>query len=207
MTRHIYIIFVLTFGLSCCVGSNNHSKIAVDFKSDYKLDNTIEFQYIHHAAYGYIFSKPTTFIEQIDTIGQVDSIVFFSKDKEAKLIYFVEGDIRRKDTSKNYMYEYFRKFETGQQPKLKGGKIIKSQLRYDNEWLHNRGYFVSLGQLNDKQFIWKTQLSEVPISGDLTYKTMLFIYPVEKQKYYQPIGVSLANSFGNLLDDRKKKSQ
>jgi len=200
MTRHIYIIFVLTLGLCCCVGkTSNQTKIAPDFKSDYELDTTIKFQYIRDAAYGYTFSRPMTFIEQIDTIGQVDSIVYFSKEKDAKLIYFVEGDIHRQDTSKNYLYEYFHKLETGQLPILKNCKTLKSQLRYDNKWLNYRGYFVALGQLNDKQFIWKTQLSEVPVSGDLTYKTMLFIYPTERQRYYQPIGISLADNFGDLL--------
>lgn len=175
------------------------SKVAPDFKSDYELDTTVKFQYVRDAAYGYTFATPLTFMEQIDTKGQVDSIVFYSKDKEAKLIYFVDGDIHRQDTSKNYLYEYFHKLETGQQPILKNCKTLKSQLRYDNKWLNYRGYFVALGQLNDKQFIWKTQLSEVPISGDLTYKTMLFIYPIERQSYYQPIGVSLADNFRDLL--------
>lgn len=200
MKRYLYIIFVLTFGLCCCVGKkSSQTKVALDFKSDYKLDTTVKFQYVRDAAYGFTFSTPLTFLEQIDTIGQGDSIVFFSKDKEAKLIYFVEGDIHRQDTSKNYLYEYFHKLETGQHLILKNCKTLKSQLRYDNKWLNYRGCFIALGQLNDKQFIWKTQLSEVPVSGDLTYKTMLFIYPTERQCYYQPIGVSLADNFGNLL--------
>lgn len=157
----------------------------------------MKFQYVRNAAYGYTFAIPVTFIEQIDTIGQVDSIVYFSKDKEAKLIYFTEGDIDRKDTSKNYLYEYFHILETGQHKFKKNCKTLKSQLCYDNRWLNYRGYFVALGQLSDKQFIWKTQLSEVPVSGDLTYKTMLFIYPEKRQSYYQPIGLFLADNFSD----------
>ena len=200
MTRHIYILFILTLGLCCCVRKTiNQTKVAPDFKSDYELDKTVKFQYVKNVAFGYTFATPLTFLEQIDTIGQVDSTVYYSKDKEAKLIYFVEGDIRRQDTSKNYLYEYFHKLEIGQQPILKKCKTLKSQLRNDNKWQNYRGYFVVLGQLNDKQFIWKTQLSEVPVSGDLTYKTMLFIYPIERQSYYQPIGVSLADNFSDLL--------
>ena len=190
----------MTLGLCCCVGkTSNQTKVAPDFKSDYELDTTIKFQSIRDAAYGYTFSRPMTFTEQIDTIGQVDSIIYFSKEKDAKLIFFVEGDIDRQDTSKNYLYEYFHKLETGEQLVLGNCKTLKSQFRYDNKSLNFRGDFVTLGQINDKQFIWKTQLSEVPVSGDLTYKTMLFIYPLERQLYYQPIGVSLANNFGDLL--------
>jgi hypothetical protein len=189
----------LTLGLCCCVGKTiKHTKIKPDFKSDFELDTTIKFEYIRHAADGYTFSRPMTFIEQLDTIG-LDSSIYYSKEKDAKLIYFVEGEIHRQDTSKNYLYEYFHKLETGQQLILKNCKTLKSQLRYDNETLNYRGYFVVLGQLNDKQFIWKTQLSEVPVSGDLTYKTMLFIYPIERQSYYQPIGVSLADNFSDPL--------
>lgn len=199
MTRHIYIILALTLGLCCCVGkTSKQTKIAPDFQSDFELDTTVKFEYIRNAAYGYTFSRPMTFIEQLDIIG-LDSSIYYSKEKDAKLIYFVEGDIRRQDTSKNYLYGYFHKLETGQQLILKNCKTLKSQLRYDNEWLNYRGYFVTLGQLNDKQFIWKTQLSEVPVSGDLTYKTMLFIYPIERQSYYQPIGVFLADNFSDPL--------
>ncbi len=200
MTRHFYIISVLTLGLCSCVGkTSNQTKIAPDLKSDYDLDTTMKFQFVREATYGYTFATPLTFIEQIDTIGQVDSIIYFSKDKEAKLIYFVEGDIHRQDTSKNYLYEYFHKLETGQHKILENCKILKSQLRYDNKWRNYRGCFVALGQLNEKQFVWKTQLSEVPVSGDLTYKTMLFIYSIKRQSYYQPIGVSLADNFSDPL--------
>jgi hypothetical protein len=142
------------------------------------LDTTIKFQNIRDAVYGYTFARPETFIEQIDTIGEVDSMVFYSKQKDVKPIYFIEGNIHRQDTSKNYLYEYFHKLETGQQPIAKNCVTLKSQLRYDNKWLNFRGDFSALGKAGDRQFIWKTQLSEVPVSGDLTYKTMLFIYPI-----------------------------
>ena len=199
MARHIYIISVLALGLSCCVGkTSNQTKTAPEFKSDYELDTTVKFQYGGSAAHAYNCLRPMTFIEQIDTIGQIDSNVYYSKEKDAKLIYFVEGNIGRDDTSKNYLYEYFHKLETGQHSILGNCKILKSQLRYD-KWLSYRGDFIAIGQLNDQEFVWKTELSEIPISGDLKYKTMLFIYPKTKQRYYQPIGVALADYFGNLF--------
>jgi len=178
--------------------TNVPTKKAPKFTSEYALDTTVKFQSIRHAAYGYTFAKPETFIEQTDTIGQVDSIVFYSKLKDAKLIYFVEGNIKGQDTSKNYLFQYFDKLETGQHSAVKNCKTLKSELCYDNH-LNYRGDFTVLGQLDNRQFIWKTQLSEVPISGDLTFKTMLFIYPIELQKYYQPIGVVLADKFGDKL--------
>jgi hypothetical protein len=187
-------------GLNSCINkTTNPTKTAPDFKSEYPLDTIIKFQNIRDVAYGYTFARPETFIEQLDTLGQVDSIVFYSQQKDAKLIYFVEGNIPRQDTSKNYLYEYFHKLETGKQPIVKNCKTLKSQIRYSDKLFNYRGDFTTLGQVGNRQFVWKTQLSEVPVSGDLTYKTMLFIYPTERQKYYQPIGVELADKFGDIL--------
>src|SRR5579859_3784890 len=140
MIRLIYIIIGICF-CSCIKGNQN--KVAPDFKSDYELDTKIKFQGIRDVSYAYNFSVPTTFTEQIDTIGQVDSIVHYSKEKDAKLIYFVEGDIHRQDTSRNYLYEYYHKLETGQQWKVRNCEIFKSQLCYANKWLNYRGYFVA----------------------------------------------------------------
>ena len=195
----------MIIGFYCSFGqTSEQTKIEPDFKSDFRLDKRIKFQYIRNAAYGYTFSRPTTFIEHLDSIAYTDSTIFYSKENDAKLIYFVEGDINRQDTSKNYLFEYFNKLETGQQPILKNCRILKSKLLNDNKRLNYRGDFITIGQSNDKQFVWKTQLSEVPISGDLTFKTMLLIYPIDRQTYYQPIGVELANNFGDMLRGQKK---
>lgn len=200
MTKNVWLYLTLALAMDCNTRKTpDLVKVAPKLSSEFPLDTSIRFQEVSDAAYGYTFATPQNFIEQPDTIGQVDSIVYFSASGDAKLIYFVEGEVLLQDTSKNYLYSYFHQVELGQHPMVKNGTVVKSQVRYDSDWLNYRGDFTVLGESGDRQFIWKTQLSEVPISGDLTYKTMLFLYPKTKETYYQPVGVALADKFGDAL--------
>lgn len=146
---------------------------------------------------------PEEFIEQPDTIGQVDSFVLLSRDGYDRLRYFVEGEVKRDDYSKNYLYEYFHTIESGAQYLVKGCKVIQSRICFYAKCANNRGYFIIIGQTDEKELIWKTVLSEVPISGDLTFKTMYFSYPITLRYHYQPIGMFLSKNFGDYLDARQ----
>lgn len=193
MTRFVYIFL---FCILCCCNKKKES----NKQTAPILDNSLKFENIRNAAYAFSFSRPTTFREQIDTIGQVDSIVFNSKNKEAKLIYFVEGEISVHDASENHLYKYFKNLKFGNQNRLRNCKILKSRFNYVNDYSNYRGYFLASGEKDKNLFIWKTELSEIPISGDLTYKTMLFIYPKQKKGYYEPIGMELSKRFGNTMN-------
>ena len=91
-----FLIFIaLIFG---CNEKESEQKEVVyqNWKSEFQLDSTIEFQGVRHAAYGYTYIYPENFKEKIDTINiQVDSIIFKSENKEAKLKLFVEGEVIR----------------------------------------------------------------------------------------------------------------
>ena len=189
--------------LCSCVGNRSQPKVGAEIKSEFPLDTTVHFEYSRHCAYGYSISWPKGFKEQIDTIGQVDSLVLLSPKNDAILKYFVEGEVKRNDTTRNFLFDYFQKIEKGKHSLVIGSKSVQSSVLYNNNKHANyRGHFVIIGEVEQREFVWKTVLSEVPISGDLTYKSMFFSYPKEQNKYYQPIGLYLAKEFGDYMSSQ-----
>jgi hypothetical protein len=203
MKKVFWILCSLFLIISCKDSLKKSLVTSLDFKSEFELDSTIELQGVRDVAYGYLFSYPASFQEQIDTIGQVDSIVFYSTDGKAKLKCFVEGNVSVEDSLKNHLFEYYQTVNKGNHPYIKDFKSIKSQLNYNNRW-NNKGEFIILGHLDDIEFIWKTELSEVPVSGDLTFKNMLFTYPTSERSKYQAIGIEMAKEFGNQFTRLKR---
>ncbi|MBL7817186.1 MAG: hypothetical protein JNL70_19335 [Saprospiraceae bacterium] len=201
MEKKFWILCFLTLMISCKESFKKGIVTSPDFKSEFELDSTVELQNVRDAAYGYLFSYPTSFKEQIDT---ADNIVFYSIDKKAKLMCFVEGNVAVADSLTNYLFEYYQNVNKGNHPYIKGSKSIKKQLIYNNLW-NNKGEFTILGQSDTTEFIWKTELSEFPISGDLIFKNMLFTYPILERSKYQAIGIEMAKEFGNQFTRLKRE--
>ena len=191
----IFLIIIVGLGFlivrSCL--SNDSSTVV---SSDFPLDTTVHFKSVKNLANGLSFEIPETFMEKIDPIGQGDSSVYFSKQKDARLTYFVEGNISQKDSTKNPLSEYYDLVRTGQHSLAKNCKTSNSQAKYVKNGVKFSGSFSLTGTMGDQQFVWKTLLSEVPVSGNPTFKNMMFTYPIAMKEYYQPIGVALAQKFG-----------
>ncbi len=52
------------------------------------------------------------------------------------------------------------------------------------------------GKLGSKNVIYKIELSELPVSGDLIFKHMLFSFDSEYAKEYEAVGIAIARDFG-----------
>ena len=199
------IIIALIFG---CNEKESEQKEVVyqNWKSEFQLDSTIEFQGVRHAAYGYTYIYPENFKEKIDTINvQVDSTIFKSENKEAKLKLFVEGEVIReqrkltqedKEKESLALIEYANLIKKGKHKLAKDLNIIKSNLRYGYYGETKPARLEFLGEKGDKEIIWGIELSEIPVSGDLTFKNMYFEYPKLKKEFYNPIGIEMLNNFG-----------
>jgi len=164
--------------------------------SEFPLDTTVHFKSVKNLANGLSFVIPETFSEKIEPIGQGDSSVYFSKQKDARLICFVEDSISQKDSTKNPLASYFDLVGTGQHSLVKNCKTTKTQVLYEKNGASFSGNFSLIGQIGDQQFVWRTLLSDVPVGGNPTFKNMMFVYPIAMKDYYQPIGVALAQKFG-----------
>ena len=109
----IFIFIIIGFGLLIFgfALSNDRSQVVT---SEFPLDTTVHFKSVKNLTNGFSFVIPETFIEKIDQIGQGDSSVFVSKEKDARLIYFMDGIVSQTESVVNPLSGYFDKIGTGQ---------------------------------------------------------------------------------------------
>ena len=74
--------------------------------------------------------------------------------------------------------------------------IVKSIYNYRDFEYGSSAKFLLLAEVDTTEFILKTELSEVPISGDLAFKSFIMYYPKTKKKYYRPVAMEIAKRFG-----------
>jgi hypothetical protein len=132
---------------------------------------------------------------------QVDSVVLFSPDREAKIKFFVEGNIRKSenekdDTEKQAFKHYFDSLMNCKHSLTTTAKIIQTAYSFNNYGNGSPADFMLLGERDTTEFIIKTELSEVPINGDLTFKSFTMEYPKSKKSHFRPIALEIAKSFG-----------
>ena len=199
MGRQYAIFLIIIIGLGflivrSCLSSGSSSAVT----SEFPLDTTVHFKVVKNLAIGVSFEIPETFDEKMDPVGQGDSVVYFSKLKDARLICFVESNISQKDSTKNPLSSYFDIISTGQHLLVKNCKTTKTQVLYEKNGSNFSGSFSLIGQIEDQQFVWRTLLSDVPVGGNPIFKNIMFTYPIAKKAYYQPIGVALAQKFDDV---------
>jgi len=170
------------------------------------------FYSVRDAAYGYSFLVPKEFKEVIDTISSEynDTTIFISQDKKCHFylwadnsIYFPigkiyngkelqihESDIYRVDSIvKNYV------------DNIKAGKNnFLINIIIDELCISIKGYEYQIsikGKTSNECIIYKTEISELAVSGDLIFKNFLYTYkPDLTNDYYEFLGIIMANSFG-----------
>ena len=200
MGRQYAIFLIIIIGLGflivrSCLTRDSSSEVT----SEFPLDTTVHFKAVKNLAIGLSFEVPDSFDENIDPVIQGDSVVYFSKEKDARLVCFVEGNISQKDGTKNPLSEYYDLVRTGQHRLAKNCKMSKSEAKYIKNGVKFSGSFSLTGTMGDQQFVWKTILSEVPVGGSPIFKNMMFSYPIAKKAFYQPIGAALVEKFGKPI--------
>jgi hypothetical protein len=160
-----------------------------------------------NAAYAYDYLYPRTFKDSSilikDTAGDVtsDTSLLISPDNHATIKFWIgvtipfpqdsiqARDILRVDSTVN---NFISKIKLNDYPYLQEFAIDTLVHGID-------GYYHSIGIIghNQKQaIIYKIEVSVIPISGDLIFKNLVFIYDQEYKKLYKPMGITIANNFG-----------
>lgn len=200
--RPLLIAIIIMLSISCIQTEQKQKAILPpDFDKEFSLDTSIKIQKVRHVAYGYYLSYPMSFVEVQDTIGQVDSLILYSQDRLAKIKFFVEGDIiknknEKDESEKIFFSQYFDSLINNKHRLTRNAKVIKSVYSFKSYDYGNPAKFTFLGESETSEIIMQTELSEVPISGDLTLKSFVMEYPKTKKSHFRPVALEIAKSFG-----------
>lgn len=176
-------------------------------------ENThIRSEQIRNAAFGYTYWVPLSFKVIPEPKKYTDTESYISSDKKCllmlwpgKTINFPLGqvdstgkfigvkcaDIFRAEKTVD---EYIRFIKEEKESKLKGVKILEFC-----KGIRGYNFQVALkGIGNGYGYIYKIDVSEIPVSGDLIFKHFLYRYSISAKKKYEKMGVAMANSFAEF---------
>jgi hypothetical protein len=201
--KHFAIISILI--VSCKQTQEKQKEILPPvFDKEFSLDMSVKFENVRDVAYGYSFSYPISFVEVMDTVGILDSFTFFSQDRLTKIKFFVESGLEigkdkneKDEIEKNLFKHYFDSLEHGKHSFTKNAKMIKSAYAFKRYTSDEPANFMLLGERETTEFIMKSELSEIPISGNLTFKNFTMEYPKAEKNYFRPIALEIAKDFGH----------
>lgn len=178
------------------------------------LDDFID---VRDATFGFNFCYPKNFQEIINKnfVSLYDTTKYESLDRNCtlkiwpgKTINFPLGAIDKHGKSiklKSSDIIRAEKFVEKYTDSLITGKIeFIGNLKITELCTGINGYEFQIalnGIIGDYGCIYKVYVSELPVSGDLIFKHLLYLYKLEFKNKYEPIGLAIANDFGT----RKRK--
>lgn len=165
------LIPLFLFLIISCETNHSHAKVEIIEVSD--------------SAFGYQFAFPSDFIENKESSELFNQFTFESPGKEAKLIYFIS------ELNENQnLTEYSAQLKSGNQTIIPGLKL--SEIKFSKD----KNQFTAEGNLDINEVFYKAFVSgQSAFAGTAYIKTMIFIYPKERRKYYAPLGILIADKF------------
>ncbi len=130
----------------------------------------VEFYNVQNAQYGYSYILPTAIGKEI--IGK-------SKDYELTIYNSSTGNYQINIFSEKYfefnekvdeLNKYFEQVKKGKHIELKNAEIISYEINVE------KNMFIIHGKKESRNFIWKSIIIEIPISGEFGFNTMIFYY-------------------------------
>lgn len=148
----------------------------------------VEFYNVRNAEYGFSYILPTETGKEI--IGK-------SKDYELTIYNSSRGNYQINIFSEKYfeynekvneLKKYFEQVKKGKHIELKNAEIVSFEINVE------KNIFIIHGKKESRYFIWKSIISEIPVSGEFGFNTMIFYY--ENTTKNKKIGQELIKSFG-----------
>jgi hypothetical protein len=172
MKKSILIIFSI-----CCAYSyaQNQTK------------KVIEFHTIRNAEFGYLYTLPTNIGKEI--IGKSEDyeiVIYNSNLGDFQINLFSEKDFKRNEKAYE-LNKYFEAIRNANHLELQNAKIGICKINIQENM------FIIYGKKGKQDFIWKTIISEIPVSGEFGFNTMIFYYTKKRNK---EIGLKLIEEFG-----------
>lgn len=174
--------------------------------------DTAKYTGVWNAAYAYDYSYPKdyseTTIDNIDKNGMLlsDTAFLASPDKHATIKIWVgetisfplgavNGSLKASDFARAdaAVEKAITQIKQGKYPYLKGAAIDELCHGLDG---YNHSISV-IGHTGRQVIVYKIQVSEIPVSGDLLFKNLVFTYDKGFDKQYRSVAITVANDFGN----------
>ncbi|KFF06661.1 hypothetical protein [Flavobacterium reichenbachii] len=150
----------------------------------------VEFVSVQNAVYGYTYILPANLQKElIEAYHSYEFQVYNSMDNSFRIKIFSEDNFAFSERIQE-LNKYYNKIKEANHAAIEGASIIKSVI--NNE----ENSFTITGKNENEEFIWKTIMCKVPVSGEFGFNTMIFYS--SKSKKNRNLGLKLINEFKNF---------
>ena len=148
----------------------------------------IGFQFVRNAEYGYNYVLPYNVQKElIGSSKDYNVFIYNSNDNTFQIRILSEFSFNREEKNEN-LENYYQKIQKGNHNEIQNSIILENKINFDD------GTFIVKGKTNGKEFIWKTFVSEIPVSGELICNSMIFYYSKSRKNKF--LGKTLIEKFG-----------
>ncbi|WP_426091497.1 hypothetical protein [Flavobacterium sp. DSR3-2] len=148
----------------------------------------VEFYNVRNAEFGYNYNLPTeTGKEIIGKSKDYEIAIYNSNVGNYQINIFSEKYFERNEQIHEFN-KYFEKIRKAEHTELKNAEISSSKVDFEKK------IFIIYGKKGNRKFIWKSIISEIPVSGEFGFNTIIFFY--ENTIKNKKIGLKLIEKFG-----------
>lgn len=147
-----------------------------------------EFYIVSDAEHGFTYALPVNVHKEIVESGKYyNSSIYNATDRSFSIKIFNENTFERNE-KESKLKSYYQKILSGNHNEVGNLKLLENSINL------KEGSFYIRGKIKTGEFIWKTYVSEIPISGEFICNTILFFYGnADNQK----LGKKIADRFGS----------
>ena len=169
------LIFILSTFYICSFGQ---SKVKI-----------VEFYNVRNAEFGYSYILPTeTGKEIIGKSKDYEITIYNSNAGNYQINIFSEKYFERNERL-NELKKYFEKIRKAEHTELINAEINSSKVDFEKK------IFIIHGKKGNRKFMWKTIISEIPVSGEFIFNTIIFYHKNTIKN--KNIGLKLIEKFGD----------
>lgn len=148
-----------------------------------------EFYNVTDSEHGFSYSLPVNVHKEIVESGKAyNTSIYDATDRSFRIKIFSENTFE-KNEKESELTSYYQKILSGNHNEIQNLKLLENSLNLKEDMFYIRG------KTNTGEFIWKTYVSEIPISGEYICNTILFFY---SNSTSQKLGKTVAAKFGSV---------
>ena len=148
----------------------------------------VEFYNVRNAQFGYSYILPTDTGKEITAKCKDYEIAFHNSNAGDYQIKIFNERYFERNEQIGELNKYFVKMKKAEHAELINAQISSSKVDFEKKII------IIHGKKENRKFIWKSIISEIPISGEFGFNTIIFLYDntIKSKK----IGLKVIEKFG-----------
>ena len=148
----------------------------------------VEFYNVQNAEFGYSYILPTDTGKELTAKCKDYEITIHNSNAENYQINIFSEKYFERNNQITELNKYFAKIRKAEHAELLNAKISSSKIDFEKKII------IIHGKKGKRKFMWKSIISEIPVSGEFRFNTIIFFYDYTIKS--EKIGLKVIEKFG-----------